>query len=270
VAGGLYDSSLTRVQPFSAGLIADDAAGASWFGKLLAATPHGRAVLGPGLLKERGTLSSPLTFLQPSGRLGCFECPVAPSRALLAWFVENPDKLVWPKSGRLSSETTRLRRALIDDEPAGSRAGVQQEARALVQTRSPGARGWWRFEGTSMLDCVLMTDQLVVTIEGKRREPLSHTTDWYPRRSQLVRNLEAAKQPPAADAGPSLLLCEKLVAGASDAELEAILPESAPHLDASERDELHRAYLGNMTWEQACLATGVEYRSLPETSRDPA
>jgi hypothetical protein len=264
----LYDSSLTRVQPFFGGLIADDHSGASWFGKLLAATPHGSAVLGPGLLKEPGTLSSPLTSLGPSGRFGCFEYPVAPPRALLAWFVENPDQLVWPKHGRFSPETMRLRRALVDDDPPGSREAVQREARARVQTRSPLTRGWWRFEGASMLDCVLMTDQLVVTIEGKRREPLSHTTDWYPNRSQLVRNLEAAKQLSRGRRWASLLLSETPVAGSSDAELEAILPASAPHLDASERDELHRAYLGNMTWEQACLATGFDYRSLPKTTRD--
>lgn len=267
MAGGLYDSSLTRVQPFFSGLIAHDASGASWFGRLLAATSHGRAVLGPGLLKETGTLSSPLTSVQPSGRLGCFEYPVAPSRALLAWFVENPDQLVWPKHGHFSPETTGLRRALVDDEPAGSREAVQQEARMLVRTRSPLTRGWWRFESTSMLDCVLMTDQLVVTIEGKRREPLSDATDWYPKAVAAGPHLEAAKQLAHGRRWASLLLSEKPVAAASDAELEAILPDSAPHLDASERDELHHAYLGNMTWEEACLATGVAFGTLPETTR---
>jgi hypothetical protein len=54
---------------------------------------------------------------------------------------------------------------------------------------------WWRFEGVTRLDCVLMTENLVVTIEGKRTEGLSSSTEWYPARTQIVRNLEAARPP---------------------------------------------------------------------------
>lgn len=39
-----------------------------------------------------------------------------------------------------------------------------------------------------MIDCVLITPKLVVTIEGKCTEPLSAAMDWYPERPQLVRN----------------------------------------------------------------------------------
>src|SRR3954451_21987527 len=38
------------------------------------------------------------------------------------------------------------------------------------------------------------TGRLVITVEGKRTESLLPPTDWYPARSQLVRNLEAARQ----------------------------------------------------------------------------
>lgn len=58
----------------------------------------------------------------------------------------------------------------------------------------PSRSGWWRFEGSSHIDCVLETDRLVVTVEGKRTETLSPATHWYPSRSQLGRNLEAARQ----------------------------------------------------------------------------
>jgi hypothetical protein len=62
-----------------------------------------------------------------------------------------------------------------------------------------------------MIDCVLMTPELVVAIEGKRTEPLSAATDWYPKRSQLVRNLEAGKQ--LATCLPLCRLCSRPTCG---------------------------------------------------------
>ena len=62
-----------------------------------------------------------------------------------------------------------------------------------------------------MIDCVLMTDRLVISIEGKRTEPLSAATDWYPQRSQLVRNLEAANQLARGRAWASLLMSEEAI-----------------------------------------------------------
>lgn len=117
-----------------------------------------------------------------------------------------------------------------------------------------------------MIDCILMTDRLVVTIEGKRTEPLSAATDWYPALSQLVRNLEAAKQLSRGRTWGSLLISEVKIADGTDEALDAILPASAPHLDADEHRELHRNYLGNLTWAEACNAVGLPFSALPETT----
>ena len=270
MAGGLYDSSLTRVQPFFKALVARDPSGISWLGELLAATPKGAEIFGT-LLDDPGELLSPLTSLTDKSRLGCFEYPVGPPRELLAWFVEHPGELVWPERQAFSAETLRLRRALIDDNPPGSRQAVQERARALVASRPPIARGWWRFEGTTMLDCVLMTDKLVVTVEGKRTEALAPATAWYPKRSQLVRNLEAAKQLAKGRRWASLLISETPILEGTDAHMDADLPESAPHLDAAARAQLHAAYLGNLTWQLACDATGLDFSSLPtSTAGKPA
>jgi hypothetical protein len=166
----------------------------------------------------------------------------------------------------LGADDAPASRADIDDDPPGSRALAQRQARELVATRPPTAREWWRFEGTSMLDCVLLTDRLVVTMEGKRTEPLSAATDWYPKRSQLVRNLEAAKQLAGGRRWASLLLAETEIPEGSDAGLDAVLADSAPHLDAAQRSELRGAYLGNATWRQVCEATGVDFDALPVTT----
>jgi hypothetical protein len=83
------------VQPFFSALIETDPSSESWLGKLLTATPHG-AFLGPPL-EGPGTLLSSLTSPTDRGHLACFEYPVHPPRSLLAWFVDHPDALVWPK-----------------------------------------------------------------------------------------------------------------------------------------------------------------------------
>jgi hypothetical protein len=138
----------------------------------------------------------------------------------------------------------------------------------LAETRPTSAREWWRFEGTSMIDCVLLTEALVITIEGKRTEPLSASTAWYPKRSQLVRNIEAAKQLSHGREWASLVISETLLPEATGEAVEAVLPESAPQLSAAERDELLAHYLGNITWADGCEATGVDPASLPDTTGD--
>lgn len=264
MAGGRYDSSLTGVRPFFGALISADPSGESWLSALLSAMP-GRAFLG-SLVADPGTILGPLTSATARGHLGCFEYPVHPPRALLAWFVEHPDALVWPKATKYSAETTRLRRALVDDSPPGARLAAQATARELAAARPTSAREWWRFEGTSMIDCVILTESLAITVEGKRTEPISPATNWYPRRSQLVRNLEAAKQLSQGRQWGSVLISETLEHDGTDSALEAALPAGAPHLAVSERNELHAHYLGNITWQQACDATGLDIGSLPNST----
>jgi hypothetical protein len=185
---------------------------------------------------------------------------------LLAWYIEHPDVLVWPRGETYSEETTHLRTSLLYSEPPGSRAEVQARARDLVASRPTSSREWWRFEGTSMLDCVLLTEKLVITVEGKRTEPLSAATDWYPKRTQLVRNLEAAKHLSNGRAWASVLISETEIPEGTNAALHTSLPSAAPHLSDAERRELHAHYLGNITWRSACDATGLEFSLLPEST----
>jgi len=199
--------------------------------------------------------------------LGCFEYPVGAPKQLLRWYIEHPDALVWPKGKTYSAQTVRKREALLRGNQV-DRAEAQRQALELLETRSSATRGWWRFEGTTMVDCVLMTPRLVITIEGKRTEPLSAVTDWYPKRSQLVRNLEAAKQLSNGRSWATMLLSELPVPEGSDAGLSTLLPSSAPHLDDAGRDELRAHYLGNLTWQQACDAAELTFESLPGTTND--
>jgi hypothetical protein len=194
--------------------MARDPTGGDWLGPLLAATPHGRAVLGD-TIGSPGELLEALRQPGTNGLQRCFEYPVCAPAPTLDLVHRKPGRAVWPRGAKYSETTTTLRRALLDDEPPG-RSEAQRQARELVATRPPNAREWWRFEGESMLDCVLMSDRLVVTIEGKRTEPISATTEWYPKRSQLVRNIEAAKQLAHGRQWCSILISEQPIPEGSD------------------------------------------------------
>jgi hypothetical protein len=58
-----------------------------------------------------------------------------------------------------------------------------------------------------------ITNRLVVTIEAARSDRLASTSAWYPQRSVLVRDLEAARHIAQERASASLLLSDTPVAG---------------------------------------------------------
>jgi hypothetical protein len=145
---------------------------------------------------------------------------------------------------------------VLYDDPPGAQAKAQERARELIATRSSWSREWWRFEDPTRLECVLMTDRLALTVEEERTEPWAPATDWYPIRSRLVHNLEAARQLADGHLWGSLIISEEPLAQASDEHLERILAEGAPHCSADELAELRDAYLGNLTWKAAWTAVG--------------
>ncbi|MGI8716108.1 MAG: hypothetical protein ACR2NR_23585 [Solirubrobacteraceae bacterium] len=260
-------SSPTRVQPFFTTLLHRDAAGGSWLPALLRASPYGEARLGD-LIDAPGWLQTQLAVRTASGLLGCFQYPAPPPRELLAWFIEHPEELVWPPGAQMSADMGRLRRALIDDDPPGSRPRAQERARELLRKRSALSREWWRFEEMTQLDCVLITERLVIAVEGNRTGRLEPATEWYPQRSRLAHDLEAAKRLADGKRWFSLILTEELLPDADDAHVERTLVAATPHLDPAQQRELRDGYLGNLTWEAAFAAVGIPWGSLPQTIAD--
>lgn len=244
------------IEPFFESLFARDASGSGWLPRLLAATPYGRTRLGE-LVDAPGWLVTPLAVRGASGRLACFDYPANPPRELLRWFIDHPDRLRWVDDDAVSPEAVRLRRALVCDEPPGSQARAQDRARELLQTRSALAREWWRFEEAGRLDCVLITNRLVVTVTYDCDGILPPATPWYPVRTRLVRDLEAARQLAGERRWATLLLSAGPVAGSGEDEVAGSLPGAAPHLDADARRELEAAYLGAITWDAAAAAVAA-------------
>lgn len=253
-----------RVQLFVDALLSRDGAGGSWLGPLLRAAPRGQARLGE-LALTPGWLQTPLAVRTATGRRGAFDHLIAPSRQLLGWLIDHPQRLTWPPDDASSAETVRLRRALIDDDPPGARARAQDRAHDLLRRSTGLGRSWWRFEEATTAECVLSTDRLVIVVQGRRAgEPPTPATPWFPERSTLIRDLEAARR--LADGGKAwgaLVLCDGAVSDAGDAAVAAAVSAGAPQLDAGERQDLADAYLGELSFAQAAAAVGLELTDVP-------
>lgn len=277
---GQLNSSITRVRPFFSALLERDASGASWLPHLLSAVPGvatlpGTVVRGPGRLLPRLAELRPY----PDRILGrtvalprMFEHSAPPSRAFLTWLIENPDCLRWPERPpgqrvTYGEATQRLREGLIDGGPE-ERTRVQELALAELERLGPAAssRKWWAFEGHTEVDCWLETDRLLLFVEGKRTEPLSASTDWYPERNQLVRNLEVVGELAQGRAAAVLLVCAK--AHPAPELTASTTAASTPHLSSTERACLQDRYLGQTTWEALCERLDVDLDSLPDTLAD--
>jgi hypothetical protein len=260
------DRPQTPVEPFFTALFSRNAAGLGWLTALLQAAPGGLERLGE-LATAPGWLVTPLAVRAVSGRLACFEQPVMPSRELLGWYIEHPCALTWYEDPGASAQARQLRRALVCDEPAGAQVKAQERARELLRTRSRLSAQWWRLEDPALLDCILITDRLVVSIVAPRGGTPAPVTPWYPPRSELVRALDGARQVAAHRAWATLLLSEAPVPGGGLDEIATQLAVGSPHLDPEQRRAAQTAYLGNLTWREACGAVDLPESVLSAVDR---
>lgn len=246
------DSSRARSQRFFTPLLERNPSGIDWLPLLLRATPGAEARLGE-LVDDAGSLDANLTFPALEGRRTAFGYPVAAPQGLSLWLIDNAHRLTWPAGAALKPEVELLRRALVLDDPPGSRARAQGRARDLVPVRSAFAEEWWRFEETFAPDLVLKSDRLALTVvaAGDRLEPVS---DWYPQRSVLVRALEAAEHLADERSWGALIISDAPLPEATEEAVRTSLRDAAPHRTEAERAELADGYLGNLTWEQAAAA----------------
>jgi hypothetical protein len=276
---GEYNSSVTRVWPVFDWLFHADPSGQSWISSLLHMGSRADQVE-PSVLESPGMLDPELSdfkrkipgplkkvlgamWVEQLGTIrNAYEINVPPATAFLRWLLENPERLQWPKAkGKelvYGAPTQANRKALI----AGNPESKEKALRELAQNGTIGTqRKWWAFEGYTSVDCVLATDSLLVLIEGKRTEPMSTSTHWFPDRNQLIRNLECAREMArCGNKNFAVLVCAENIIDMADVEWE----KSLPHMPEGERAELQSHFLGCATWNSiaAELCNGMK---LPET-----
>ena len=238
---GKRDSSRTRVAPVFNKLMDDDPSGRQWLKQLLG--------LGSSSLQKLDFDPGNLTIPQPRS-WGKNERRLAPPASLLAWLVEHASK---PSSDSMWGErATRQKREKLVALDAATIA----EALRLLKTR-PRPRAWYVLEGKSAPDVFLETTNALIVIEGKRteRKATSQTT-WMPKRSQMLRHMDAAWEIRRAKRVLGLMIVEgdggaDAVTASSHWTNEAkqqvfdqTLIDSLPHRTVEERSQIAGGFLG--------------------------
>jgi len=218
----------------------------------------------------RGIPPKDIGSLQPGNPH--FEFPATPPRDFLRWLVLHPDRLVPPKY-ETAVATVQKRAALLARDPATVRM-------ALDAIDNPGLsheRRWWCFEGTTMVDCAIITNRLAIFIEGKRTEVgPSSGVSWYPSRNQVVRNLDCARWYALEHDLDyySMLVIEQCEQGDerwSHAEAVSswkVMRASLPHLSEEQVREAGRHNLGWTTWQRIASEFGLPDALLPRVGFD--
>jgi hypothetical protein len=197
-----------------------------------------------------------------------FEYRLAPSKSFLEWLIRNPGALNWPDNGK---ETYGNLAQSKREDWFGCQGEISQNEaidEALDHLMQIGAdssfKKWWAFEGFTMMDCLLETDDFLLGIEGKRTDKVSPATHWYPKRNQIIRNLEVLKEKAGTKEYALLLMSENGKDPITDNDFDI----SLPHYSEQEIAEIKTHYFGAVSWRQACEAVGLDYNALPETTQD--
>lgn len=254
---GEFDSSRTRVVKVFDKLLKRDPSGESWIAPLIGLASRADSVAQP-----RG----PLRLLVPNQTTwGNKELSLTAPKALLRHLVrhiairENP-------SEDSTREVVRKRRALSRRDPA-----TLAEALARIET-GPWVRKWYILEGPSRPDATLEMPNAVIVIEGKRTESATTAkTTFMPKRSQLIRHMDAAMEKWPGKEVFGLLIVEGQ--GGADAvepsrkwrELSAaqtapdLLAASLPHRGPDERTIFASRDLGVTTWQAVCREFNIPW-----------
>lgn len=106
---------------------------------------------------------------------------------------------------------------------------------------------------TTRIDCCLISENLVLFVEGKRTEDVSRSILWFSERSQLWRNVEAARDFSSSegkDFAVILAVETEEDGSAALADAAASLSGSYPHMEEQDREQLSQRLLGFVTWRQ--------------------
>ena len=272
-----FHSGITRLRPLFQPLLRGDPSGLSWLPALLRlswANPD----LGRRLADECGPLLDWVSQRRPRPDRAlrmhgiasveleeCFEYRLPPPAAFLRWLIEHPDRMVWPPEAQMSETARQRRREIFGLEGLPSQDKAKHDAISeLNKSGAIGSNGkWWAFEGFTRVDCLLETEQFILLIEGKRAEPFSPSTAWYPRRNQVLRNLDVARQA-ALERNKDyavLLMAEDHMDPITADGIEL----SLPHLSERQCHAALKHYLGCITWSQALARV-----SFPHTVEEAA
>lgn len=267
---GMYNSSLTRVRPFFQRLFELDSTGRQWLPPLLKALPLNKA-LSEKLSNSNAMITKDSLqkreyndkIMQLIDLESCFEYRIPPTMCFLSWALNNPDMLTWPENGKkeFSTETQYKRECLFGHHGVSLQQSTKEEGLSLIDSEGVyrSSKQWWAFEGFTEMDCLIETDEYLLGIEGKRTEFISSSTYWFQDRNQVARNLECLKE--IADHKGKKYAFILITENGQDPISRNHFIHSLPH-DETLAVELYNHYLGCLSWDDACKATGISNQCL--------
>lgn len=245
------NTAATRVRPVFDQLHQEDPSGRSWLDPLLRL---GNRAAELGLPEDAGWTGD---LLRPPQ----FEYAAPPPLDYLEFLVRNPRRLKWPLDAdgeprMYRPSINQKRKALLAGDVPAREEAIRTIRQEQAKGPDPELKGWWVLEGPTSIDCALFAEGVTLFIEGKREEKtLKVHTNWYTRRIQLYRNLDALRVLP--DRAERYYLVALVEEGTPiQAEARAISHDlqfarsSWPHLDAAATQELWSHFLGYATWQQ--------------------
>lgn len=184
-----------------------------------------------------------------------YQRAVAPPAVFLRWLLDNPQLMdvADPTTfGAKGADSRSWRGKLFSGEPPlvsdARDEGLRQLGKRLAQR---GRRKWWAFEGFTRVDCCLISETVVLFVERVGADPPSPSTVWFPQRSRLWRNVEAAQELAGGKQFGVVVAVESEADGAAAMDHAAdTLPGSFPHLEGERRAELSTHLLGFVTWPE--------------------
>ena len=240
----------TRVRPVFEQLQEADGSGQSWLAPLLRLGSRVEELEPPDAEEAGALLRPPL-----------FEHAVPPPLDYLEYLARNPRRLKWPRDAdgeprQYRPAVHQKRKALL----AGEEPAIQEAIRGLRQqaekSPDPDLKGWLVLEGPTSIDCALFAEGVTLFVEGKRDEKsLKVHTNWYERRIQLYRNVDALRALPGRAERYYLL---GIVEDGTPIHAESramsrdlqFARTSWPHLDTGAAAELWGHFLGFTTWQR--------------------
>lgn len=255
-------TAATRIRPVFQQLYEADQTGRSWLAPLLSLGGRTAELLTEEDLAALGALEQPPLFEQA----------VPPPLDYLEYLVRNPRRLKWPRdaSGQpreYRASIHRKRKALLAGDVPAEQEAIREIREEQAKGSSADLKGWWVLEGATSIDCALYAEGLTLFIEGKRNEKsLKVHTNWYERRVQIYRNLDALRALPGRAERYGLLA---IVEEGTPIYQEAMAMQrdfqfarsSWPHLDSDAAAELWTHYFGFTTWQR--LAEQFPHVQLP-------
>lgn len=255
---GIHNSSKTRVTPAFGDLYEGDRTGASWVPELLKLPLHGNAFDPP----------AGCDFRIYRHFWGENEIKLKPPLALLSWLIRHPEQLAKSR-GASRPQLLKERAELL----AGSNAR-SLEALSLLRSDANG-ENWYIFEGESHPDVFIETPDLIVVVEGKRKETRPTTdTEWMPVRHQMLRHIDDAWEIRGRKQVSGFFVVEaeetrgqvpaKWQQFAKDTISRNAVSLSLPHRSSEEQDAIASCFAGVTTWQRLCHEFKIDYGSLPD------